>query len=83
MNASDILLSMLFILRLAKITILLRFFFLSVVDFNSFFTIHVKIKNPRVKLALAIFTVAPLTVANNAIKVLLVILDKTVNYLSK
>ena len=74
---------MLFNLLLAKITILLCFFFLFRVIFNSFFTIPVKIENARLKLALAIPTGARITVANDVIEMLPVVTDKTVNDLSK
>ena len=83
MNASDIFLSMLFNLLLASITILLCFFFLLLVVFNSFFTIPVQIENARLKLALVIPTGAPITVANDAIEILPVVTDKTINDLSK
>ena len=79
----DILLSMLFDLRLACITILLCFFFLFLIVFNSFFTIPVEIKNARQKLALTIPTSAPITVENDAIKMLPVVIDKTIDDLSK
>ena len=82
-NASDILLSMLFNLLLASITILLCFFFLFLVIFNSFFLIPVQIKNARLKLALTIPTGAPITVANDAIEMLPAVIDKTINDLSK
>ena len=74
---------MLFNLLLANITILLRFFFLFRVVFNNFFTIPAEIENARLKLALAIRTVAPITVANDAIEMLPVVTDKTINDLSK
>ena len=64
-------------------TILLCFFFLLLVVFNSFFTIPVQIENARLKLALVIPRGAPMTVANDAIEVLPVITDKTVTDLSK
>ena len=54
-------------------------FFLVLVVFNSFFTIPVKIKNARLKLALTIPTVAPITVANNAIEVQPVFAEETIN----
>ena len=82
-NASDILPSMLFNLLLANITILLCFFLLFLVVFNSFFTIPVEIENVRVKLVLAIPTGSPTTVANDAIEMLPVVTDKTMNDLSK
>ena len=64
-------------------TILLCFFFLLLVVFNSFFTIPVQIENARLKLALVIPRGAPMTVANDAIEVLPVITDKTITDLSK
>ena len=79
MNASDILLSMLFDLLLANITILLSFFLLLLVVFNSFPTILVKIDIERLKLALTIPTGVPITVANDATEMLPVAADKTVN----
>ena len=59
------------------------FFFLLLVVFNSFFTIPVQIENARLKLALVIPTGAPMTVANDAIEMLLVVTDKTITDLSK
>ena len=82
-NASDILLSMLFNLLLANITILLCFFFLFLVVFKNFFTNPVVIENARLQLALIIPTGAPITVANDAIEMLPVVTDKTINDLSK
>ena len=79
MNASDILLSMLFDLLLANITILLSFFFLLLIVFNSFLTILVKIDIERLKLALTIPTGVPITVANDATDMLPVAADKTIN----
>ena len=58
-------------------------FFLFLVVFNSFFTISVEIKNARLKLVLAIPTGAQITVANDAIEMIPVVTDKTVNDLSK
>ena len=49
------------------------FFFLFRVVFNSFFTIPVHNENVRPTLALAIPTGVPITVANNAIEILLLI----------
>ena len=69
-NASDVLISILFNLLLANITILLCFFFLFLVVFNSFFMIPVEIENTRLKLALAIPTGAPITVVNDAIEMI-------------
>ena len=84
-NASDILLSMLFNLLLAGITILLYFFLLFLVVFNSFFTIPAEIENARLKTALTIPTGTPITttVENDAMEILSVVIDKTINDLSK
>ena len=82
-KASDILLSILFSLLLASITILLCFFFLFLVVFNSFFINPIEIENARLKLALAIPTGAHITVANDVIEMLPVARDKTINDLSK
>ena len=70
-------------LLLANLTILLCFFFFFCVVFNNFFTIPVKIENERLKLALAIHTGAQITAANDAVVVLPVVTDKTINDLSK
>ena len=43
----------------------------------------VEIKNARLKLALAISTGAPMTIANDAIEMLLVVTHKRINDLSK
>ena len=48
-----------------------------------FFTIPVKTENARLKIALTIPTGAPVTVANNAIEMLPVVTDETINDLSK
>ena len=45
--------------------------------------IPVEIKNARLKLALTIHTGAPITVANDGIETLTVVIDKTINDLSK
>ena len=71
---SNTLLSMLFNLLLANITILLCFFFLFRIVFNNFFTIPVEMENASLKLALVI---------PNAIEILPVVTDKTINDLSK
>ena len=63
----------------ASITILLCFFFLFLVVFNSFFTMLVETKNARLKLALAIPTGAPMTTANHAIEMLPVVTYKRIN----
>ena len=65
---------------LANITILLCFFFLFLVVFNSFLTIPVVIENARLQLVLIIPTGAPITVANDAIEMLPVATDKTMIY---
>ena len=74
---------MLFNLLLARITILLCFFFLFLVFFNSIFTIPVEIDNARLKFALTVPIGAPITVANDAIEMLPVVIDKTINDLLK
>ena len=74
---------MLLNLLLASITILLCFFFFFLVIFNNFFIIPVEIENGRIKLALANPTGAPITVANDAVEMLPVVADKTINDLSK
>ena len=66
---------MLFTLLLVNITILLYFFFLFPVVFNSFLTIPVEIGNAKLKLALAIPTGAPVTVANDTIEMIPVVTD--------
>ena len=58
-------------------------FFLFVVVFNSFYIIPVEVENKRLKLALTIPPSAPITIANDAIKTLPVVLDKTINDLLK
>ena len=74
---------MLFHLLLASITI----YYLFSSDFLLFltvsFTIPVEIENARLKIALTISTGAPIIVANDAIEMLRVLVDKTINYLSK
>ena len=70
---------MLFDLLLASIIILLRFVFLFLVVFNSFFMTPVEIENARLKLALIIVTGAPMEVPNDAIEMLPVATDKTIN----
>ena len=44
------------------------FFLLFCVVFNDFFTILIKIENARLKIAIAIPTGVPITVANDAIE---------------
>ena len=75
-----ILLSMLFNLLLASIAISLCFFFLFLVAFDNFFTNPVVIENARLQLALIIPTGAPITVANDAIEILLIVTNKTMIY---
>ena len=69
---------MLFNLFLAIKTILLCFFFLIRVVFNNFFTIPVVTENAKPKLALAIPTGTPITVANDAIDIPPLVPDKTI-----
>ena len=64
-------------------TILLCFFFLFLIVFKTFFTNHVVIENARLQLALIIPTGAPITAANDAIEMLPVVTDETINDLSK
>ena len=71
---------MIFNLLLANITILLCFFFLYLVLFNSFLTIPVEIENAILKLALTIPTGAPITYANDAIEMLPVVTDQKMTY---
>ena len=75
-----ILLSMPFNLLLASIAVSLCFFFLFLVAFNNFFTNPVVIENARLELALIIPTGAPITVANDAIEILLIVTNKTMIY---
>ena len=64
------------ILLLASITILLCFFFLFLIVFKNFFTNPVVIENSRLQLAVIIPTGAAIAVANDAIEILLVTIDK-------
>ena len=73
---------MIFNLLLANITILLCFFFLFLIVFKSFFTNPDVIENVRPQLAPIIPAGAPITVANDAIEMLPVATDKTINDLS-
>ena len=61
---------LLFNLLLANITTLLCLIFLFHVVFNNFFTIPEVIENVKLKLAFAIPSGAPITVVNDAIKML-------------
>ena len=75
---------MLFNLLLGSITILLCFFFLFLIVFKNFFTNPDVIENVRPQLAPIIPAGAPITVANDAIEMLLDNIDKkTFNDLSK
>ena len=67
---------MLFNLLLANIIILLCFFFLFLVVFDNFFTSPVDSENSRLRLALAIPTGVPITVANDGIEMLPLLLIK-------
>ena len=73
---------MLFNLLLANITILL-FFFLFLIVFKNFFTNPVVIENERLQLALITSKGALILVANDAIEMLPLATDKTINDLSK
>ena len=68
---------------LANITILLCLFFLFRYAFKNVLTIPLEIENAKLKLALAIPTCAPIAVVNDAIDMLPVVTDKTINKLSK
>ena len=74
---------MLFNLLLATMAILLCFFSYFLLFLPVFFTIPVEIESARLKLALAIPTVAQITAANNSIEMLPVVTDKTINESSK
>ena len=54
-------------------------FLLLLVVFKKIFTNPVVIENARLQLTLIISTGAPITVANDAIEMLLVATDKTIN----
>ena len=58
-------------------------FLLLLVVFKKIFTNPVVIENARLQLTLIISTGAPITVANDAIEMLLVATDKTINDWSK
>ena len=73
-------------LKLLHCTIIMIFlclFFLLLAVFNSFFTIPVETEHARLKLALAIPIGVPMTVVNDAIEILPVVTDRTINDLSK
>ena len=84
-NGSDILLFILFVLLVVSIllAILLCFLFLFLIAFKNFFTNLVVIENARPQLTLVIPTGPPITVANDAIEMLPVATDETINDLSK
>ena len=65
------------------LTILLCFFFLFLVVFNSFFMIPVANENARLKLALTIPSGAPISVANDATETLPVAIYIRINDLSR
>ena len=70
-------------LLLADITISLCLFLLFLVVFNIFFTSPVDNENVRLRIALAIPTGVPITVANDATEILSLAADKSVKDLSK
>ena len=84
-NALDILLSMLFNLLLPSVTILLcfSFYFLLFLIFFFFFINSDDIEHIRPKIVPIIPAGAPITVANDTIKMLPDKIDKTFNALSK
>ena len=57
--------------------------FLFPIVFNNFLIIPVEIENERIKLSLAIPTGATIAIANDAIEILPLAQDKTINELSK
>ena len=59
------------------------FFVLFLAVSTSFFMIPVEVNNARLKLAIIIPAGAPMTVANDAIEMLPVVIDKTINHLSQ
>ena len=73
-------LSILFNIFLAKIAILLCFFFLLFVTPNNFFTSLGDKENARLRLALAIPIGVPITVTNEAIEILPLVVDTTKTY---
>ena len=79
-NFFNIVLFMLFHLLLPNITILLCFFFFFAfrVVFNTFFTILVVIENAKLNLAFAIPKGAPITVANDGMKMSPLVVNKTI-----
>ena len=81
-NAWDAKVSMLSSLLLANIRILSCFFFLFLVIFSNFLTIPVVREKIKVKLALAIPTGAPTTLADEMIQTPLLVALKTIKILS-
>ena len=73
---------MLFSLLLANITVLLYFSFLFCVVFNNLLTIPVVTENAELIISIAIPTGVPITVANNAINILLLVADRIIKDLS-
>ena len=59
------------------------YFFLFLIVFKNFFRNPMVIENARLQLALIIPTGTPIAVANDAIEMLPVATDKTINDLSK
>ena len=76
-SASDVLLNLL----PANLKVLLCFYFLYFVVFNNLFTTPVGNENARLKLALAISTGAPITVANDATEMPWLGADKKKKYI--
>ena len=74
---------MLFNLLLATKTILLCFFFFSLIVFKRFLAITLLIENTRLRLLLVIPTGPPITVANEAIETTSCIAHETNKVLSK
>ena len=74
---------MLFDLLLARITILLCFFFLFLIVFKKFFTNPDVIQNVKPQLAPIIAACAPITLAIDATELLPDDIDETFNDLSK
>ena len=80
---TDILLSKLFNLLLASITVLLCFFFLFLIVFTNLYTNLDVIENVKLQLAPIIPGGTPVTLANDAIEMLVDNIDKTFHDLSK
>ena len=82
-RVSDILLSILFNLLLAIVTILSCFFFLFDFVFNDLFTISEVMENAKLKLALATLTGASIIVADDATDISPLVADEKIYNLSK